>query len=118
MAYAKGMIAQLIEKFGSQGFTYKDAGVHFATLNAAVRRGLLSKDSKSFYHVEKKGIVFAQIEKMADSSEFFILRREGESLGKFCYLDGMTVMDCWDQPFDYENVFYQKVGDDREIFLS
>ena len=55
---------------------------------------------------------------MADSSEFFILRREGESLGKFCYLDGMTVMDCWDKPFDYGNVFYQKVGDDKEIFLS
>lgn len=108
MAYTKGMIGQLYIKFGAKPFTYKEAGIHFATLNAAANRGWLIKNG-SQYQVTQRGMIFTRIEELASGSEFISLRKKDHALGMLCSVKGMDVLDAWDKPYDITDVIeYRK----------
>ena len=100
MAYTKGMVQNLINQYGCCGFTHKESGYHYATLNALVRRGWLAKDTKGEYHVTHKGGIFARVEEYADGKEFITLRREGEKLGMLCSVEKGEIFDAWGTPYD------------------
>ena len=108
MAYTKGMIRQLYEKFGDAPFTYKDAGIHFATLNAAANRGYLAKQGNQ-YCVAAKGLLFTRIEELASGYEFISLRKKNQALGMMCSIKGMDVLDAWDKPYDIDSVVEYEV---------
>lgn len=103
MAYTKGLIGQLHEKFADTPFTYKQAGVHYATLNAVANRGYLTKQG-STYTVAAKGLLFNRIEQLADSRDWISLRKENHKLGMHCSIKGADVLDGWDNPYDITDV--------------
>lgn len=103
MAYTKGLIGQLHNKFGEQSFTYKDAGIHFATLNAAANRGYLAKHG-STYTVTAKGLLFNRIEELANGRDWISLRKANHKLGMHCSVKGADVLDAWDKPYDLTDV--------------
>lgn len=121
MAYTKGMIFDIIKANGNERkklFTYKEVGVHYATLNALVKRGYLSKE-ESGYRVTRKGEMFAIIEEAATGREFITLRNETAQLGMLCSIKGADILDCWGDPWNWghEGVF---ICPNRkpEIFLN
>lgn len=117
MAYTKGMIADLMERFGDRGFTWKDAGIHFATLNAAVKRGYLKKIG-SEYFVERRGAIFSRIEAMADGKDFFVLTNDGEDK-MLCSMKGLDIFDCYEQTFTLsDRCSYRDVGTKENILLN
>ena len=99
MAYQKGMVQNLINKYQYNTFTHQDAGIHYATLNALVRRGWLTKTGAK-YQITDKGKIFAGIENYAQGHEFFCLRRKGEELGMMCNIGGGDLFDAWGAPYD------------------
>lgn len=108
MAYTKGMIGQLYDKFGIQWFTYKEAGIHFATLNAAANRGWLTKKN-SQYQVTVRGMTFNRLEQLVGGYDFISLRKKDQALGMMCSIDGMDILDAWDKPYDISDVVEYKV---------
>ena len=118
MAYQKGMIADLMGRFGANGFTWKEAGIHFATLNAAAKRGYLKKVGTQYF-VERRGAIFSRIEAMADGKEFFVLCDAGAKVGMLCSMKGMDVLDCYDQPYAWgESCAYRDVNATQSILLN
>lgn len=109
MAYTKGLIGQLHNKFGEQPFTYKDANVHYATLNAVANRGYLVKHG-STYTVTAKGLLFNRIEELADSRDWISLRKANHRLGMHCSVKGADVLDCWDKAYDIADVIEYTVA--------
>jgi hypothetical protein len=103
MAYTKGMIGQLYIQFGAKPFTYKEAGIHFATLNAAANRGWLIKNG-SQYQVTQRGMIFTRIEQLASGSEFISLKKNNDTIGMLCSIRGMDLLDAWDKPYDVSGV--------------
>ena len=108
MAYTKGLIGQLYEKFADTPFTYKTAGIHFATLHAAANRGYLVKQGNQ-YHVAAKGLIFDRIEQLVGGYEFISLRKQNQAIGMMCSIKGMDVLDAWDKPYDLNNVVEYEV---------
>ena len=109
MAYTKGLIGQLHNKFGEQPFTYKDANVHYATLNAVANRGYLVKHG-STYTVTAKGLLFNRIEELADGRDWISLRKANHRLGMHCSVKGADVLDCWDKAYDIADVIEYTVA--------
>lgn len=101
MAYTKGMIGQLYIKFGAKPFTYKEAGIHFATLNAAAKRGYLDKITCG-YQVTPKGLMFNQIEQTTEGYEYFTLLPQN-GIGMMCSIKGADLLDAWDNPYNFSN---------------
>lgn len=109
MAYTKGLIGQLHNKFGEQPFTYKDAGIHFATLNAVANRGYLAKQGNQ-YCVAAKGLLFNRIEELANGRDWISLRRANHNLGMYCSIKGADILDCWGKEYDITDVVEYLVG--------
>ena len=104
MAYTKGMIKQLVEKYGLYNpFTWQESGIHYATLNSLVKRGYLKKDASDKYCVSKSGYNFAQVEELAGNADFFTIYLDGKKLGMLCSLKGVDILDCWGKPYDITN---------------
>ena len=99
MAYTKGLIKSLHCQFQLNPFTYKDASVHFATLNALVSRGWLEKVSGNCYRVTTAGLTFSYLEDVMSGQEFFTIRLEGDVLGMMCSIKGADLLDCWGKPY-------------------
>ena len=122
MAYTKGMIKQLIDKYGLyQPFTWQQSGMHYATLNALVKRDYLEKDELGRYCVTKSGYNFAQVEELAGNAEFFTIHLECERLGMLCSLKGADVLDCWGNSYDiaHRNFCFQELKFNApKIFFS
>ena len=103
MPYTKGMIGQLYIKFGAKPFTYKDAGIHFATLNAVANRGYLAKQGNQ-YQVTAKGLLFNRIEELAEGRNWISLRKANYKLGMYCIIRGLDILDAWENPYDIVDV--------------
>lgn len=103
MAYTKGMIKELYNRFGDTSFTYKDAGIHFATLNAVANRGYLAKQG-SQYQVTARGLLFNRIEELYTGRSWISLRKQNHNLGMHCTVKGADVLDAWDKPYDLTDV--------------
>ena len=99
MAYTKGLIKSLYCQFQLNPFTYKDAGVHFATLNALVSRGWLTKVGCSQYKITTAGLHFVHLEEIMTGHEFFTIRRDSDELGMMCSIKGADLLDCWGRPY-------------------
>lgn len=97
MAYSRGLMGSLAAK-GSG--TWKELGVHYATLNSLVKRGLMEKDGDQ-YKVSRKGLMLDTIEKLSEGYEFITLRKEGSRLGMLCTLKGCDILDGWDNLWDW-----------------
>lgn len=93
MPYTKGMIGELAAK-GSG--TWKELGVHYATLGALAKKGLLEKDESGRYTVTSKGLMFDRIEALAADYEYVTLRKEGDRLAMMCSVKGTDILDAWD----------------------
>ena len=111
MAYTKGLIGQLHNKFGEQSFTYKDAGIHFATLNAAANRGYLAKHGSTQTGTASERKIsetfkqlFNRIEELANGRDWISLRKASHKLGMHCSVKGADVFDAWDKPYDITDV--------------
>lgn len=103
--YCAGQMGQLVKNF-SDGklFTWTEAHLHYATLNAAARRGLVEKVG-SKYRLLPKAAVFAAIEKIVmsgEGGEYISLKNDGAALGMLCSLKGLDILDCFDKPWDYK----------------
>lgn len=101
MAYDKTIFPRIykhIERTGISEFSWKDVGIHYATLNALVKRGYLYNDN-GVYGISFLGHKFAEIEERTKGVEYFCLRREGESLGMLCYIKGADIYDAFDRVF-------------------
>lgn len=109
MAYTKGLIGQLHTQFGDKPFTYKDAGVHFATLNALVNRDYLTKQG-SHYRIAAKGLLFNRIEEIIGDREFISLRKQNSELGMLCSLKGQDVLDAWGNTYPLDDVVEYTIG--------
>ena len=103
MAYTKGMIKELHNRFRDTPFTYKDAGIHFATLNAAANRGYLAKQGNQ-YQVTARGLLFNRIEELYTGRSWISLRKQNHNLGMYCIVKGADVLDAWDKPYDLTDV--------------
>ena len=106
MAYTKGMIQTLITKIQTgelnSNFTYKEAGIHFATLNALVKRGYMDKNAASKYSLTPRGAAFARIEQLTQGCEYFVLRKPDAKLGMMCSIKGADLFDAWEQPYEFD----------------
>ena len=100
MPYTKGMIGELAAKFSLNSFSWRDAGIHYATLNALAKRGYLEKNDKG-YAITTKGIEFDSIETLAAGQEYFVLRKKGAKLGMMCSIKGADILDAWDNVWDW-----------------
>lgn len=97
MAYKKGQLNNL----PVDPFTYKEVGIHYATLNAAAKRGLLTKNSREkTYQATPKLAAFLKIEAL--DGDFVSLKRPDEELGMLCEVKGMDILNCWGEPWDYD----------------
>ena len=103
MAYTKGLIKSLHCQFQLSPFTYKEASVHFATLNALVSRGWLEKVNGNHYRITTAGLTFSRLEEVMAGQEFFTIRREGDALGMMCTIKGADLFDCWGKPYVLDN---------------
>lgn len=80
--------------------TWKELGVHYNTLSALVKRGLMAK-SDSQYEVLPKGHMLAAIMKLAADYEYVTLQKVDEPLGMMCRINGYDILDAWDNLWDY-----------------
>ena len=105
MAYCMGQMRDLSHKFPSNDtkFVWTETNIHYATLNAAVRRGLLEKVGTA-YHFLPKGRAFAAMEQafLLKDREYISFRNKGAALGMLCSIKGLDIRDCWDKPWDYD----------------
>lgn len=87
-------------------------GLAAATLGAMERRGFV--ESKATKPKQYRRIVTPQVlvykyidENKDDFDEFFMLRKEGATLGMLCSLDKSgDVLDCWGKKYDLNGVNY------------
>lgn len=101
-------IARYVKDHGNC-FTWKEVGIHYATLNSLMKRGYLNKSDSGSYHVELKGQIFANIEYLTTGREYFCLRKKGAKLGMMCSIKGPDILDAWDNVWDW---------DDEGLYLS
>lgn len=94
-------IAKYVKENGNS-FTWQKVGIHFATLNALVKKGYLSKNSDGSYSVTPKGKIFANIEALTQGREYFVLRKEGATLGMMCSIKGSDLLDAWERPYELD----------------
>ena len=106
MAYDKTTFPKIIEYLDTHQvnyFTWKEVGIHYATLGALVQRGYLYKDNNGYYFVENKGFMFAEIERKTRNCEYFCLRKQGAKLGMMCSIKGADILDAWEKVWDWGN---------------
>ena len=94
-------IKKHIEENGNS-FTWKEVGIHFATLNSLVKRGYLSKKGDK-YSLEGRGKMFAGIESRTVDCEHFSLRKPQNSIGMLCSIKGSTIYDAFDNEYELED---------------
>lgn len=100
MAYLVGDFKRVKEKFGYEPFEWTAARMHYATLNAAAKRGLVEKVGRQ-YKLTAKVNKFIEIEDFMLTHEFITLKEPSAKLGMLCSLKGMDVLDAWDNPYNY-----------------
>ena len=107
MAYTQGQLTKIAQKVDGGALTWQEIGVHFATLNAMVKRGYMVKMHNGRYAMTQKGNMFCRIERLVSGHEYFVMRNESDRLGMMCSLKGMDVLDAWDRPWQWghEGVF-------------
>ena len=107
MAYTQGLMVRIARKVDSTALTWQEIGVHFATLNAMVKRGYMEKTREGKYTMTRKGNMFCKIEDLVAGHEYFVLRNESAKLGMMCSLKGMDILDAWERPWQWghEGVF-------------
>lgn len=108
MAYDKTIFPALIKYVvdnNSNEFTYKEVGIHYATLNSLVKRGYLSKSLSGKYSLTTKGIMFAKIESSTIGMEYFVLQQKNAKLGMMCSIKGPDILDAWDNVLQLEGDF-------------
>lgn len=105
MAYECGLLNRI-----GEGGTWKELGIHYATLGSLERKGYVVKDNDGRYTLTECGRRFAVVEKLAEGHEFFCIREAGSAVGRLCYVKGSDIMDAWDHVF--------KLKDDVPLFFS
>lgn len=97
-----GTLTNLIKTKADEPFTWKESGIHFATLNAAARRGLVVKEGTK-YRLLPKAKMFAALEQLfaASNADYISLKKKGAPLGMLCSLKGFDILDAWDKPWEY-----------------
>lgn len=86
---------------GTSG-TWKELGVHYNTLGALVKRGLMAKsDSSGIYSVLPKGRMLATIIDLAADYEYITLQKVSAPLGMMCSIKGYDILDAWDNIWDW-----------------
>jgi hypothetical protein len=112
-------IVAYTEANGNEGFTYKEIGIHYNTLGALVKRGYLSKDGSKYY-LEPRGYLFTRIKALAESREYFVLRKEGTTIGMMCSIKGNDILDCYENVYSFDSGLYFKhcMKDAKEEFIG
>ena len=122
MAYTVGMLNEIDMKLNGAKKTWQEIGVHFATLNALVKRDYLCKSLNGKYSITKKGKMFCKIEQLSKGHSFFVLCRKNDTLGMMCSLKGCDILDAWEKPWkwDNEDIFYIQYtnGSTSKILIS
>ena len=96
-------------------YTAKELGVAPATMTALVNRNLVVKDDscspKKYLKINNPLCQIIEIieqEKALD--KYFTLYKKDEKLGMFCIIKNDKVLDCWDNPYDLNNVYKLEVN--------
>ena len=104
MAYDTTVFPTIKKYVNEKGnaFTWKEIGIHFATLNSLVKRGYLSKKGDK-YSLESKGIMFAKIESKTINCDYFSLKKPNSEIGMLCSIKGPNIYDAFDNEYELED---------------